>query len=56
MSNDQTMQTMDEHDRRLLDHVQPAEWVNHELKQRYHLVIGAPAALTRPVVRVSDAC
>src|SRR5882762_10133791 len=45
MSNDLTMQPMDEHDRVLLERVRPAAWVNPEPKPRYHLVvIGAGTA------------
>ncbi len=33
------LQPLDDHNRSLLDHVHPEDWVNPEPAERYHLVV-----------------
>src|SRR5476651_1930981 len=45
MSNDPSMQPLDEFNRQLMEKVHPAGWINPKPKPRYHLVvIGAGTA------------
>jgi pyruvate/2-oxoglutarate dehydrogenase complex dihydrolipoamide dehydrogenase (E3) component len=39
MATEDSLEPMDEHNRRLIEHVHPADWVNPEPKPRYHLVV-----------------